>query len=315
MTCAPSRRRSASCSRWVAEWCARRLVRRLPSTFISTASPTFTLPLVTLPRWTNRSPTLRCVSVTAMVAPLAGDQLRRCRPSGRRTRRRTASGWRSARSRRLPWRDFTSAPFFEQRDDLAFRLLGRVAEELGGAEALAQVEPHRFGRRLARAGPGRARALALLLELGVEAVDIDLDAAVAQDRLREVEREAAAVVQLERDRAGAACRPWSGRRRRRPRFPVPCRPALERLLEAGLLQLQRLGDQRLRRGSAPHRPGPSAATSAGTSFHISGSVQPMMVRMAHGAAHDPAQHIAAAFVRRQHAIGDQERGRSADGRR
>ena len=30
--------------------------------------------------------------------------------------------------------------------------------------------------------------------------------------------------------------------------------------------------------------------------------------MAHGAAHDPAQHIAAALVRGQHAVGDQERG-------
>jgi hypothetical protein len=29
--------------------------------------------------------------------------------------------------------------------------------------------------------------------------------------------------------------------------------------------------------------------------------------MAHGAAHDPTQHIAAAFVRRQHAVRDQER--------
>ena len=32
--------------------------------------------------------------------------------------------------------------------------------------------------------------------------------------------------------------------------------------------------------------------------------------MAHGAAHDAAQHVAAALVRRQHAVGDQERGRA-----
>ena len=43
----------------------------MPSTFISTASPTFTSPLVTLPRCTNRSPTLRWTSLTAMVAPFA----------------------------------------------------------------------------------------------------------------------------------------------------------------------------------------------------------------------------------------------------
>jgi hypothetical protein len=34
------------------------------------------------------------------------------------------------------------------------------------------------------------------------------------------------------------------------------------------------------------------------------------LRMAHRAAHDPAQHIAAALVRRQHAVGDQEGGRA-----
>ena len=32
--------------------------------------------------------------------------------------------------------------------------------------------------------------------------------------------------------------------------------------------------------------------------------------MAHGAAHDAAEHIAAALVRRQHAVGDQERRRA-----
>src|SRR6266851_5385559 len=30
------------------------------------------------------------------------------------------------------------------------------------------------------------------------------------------------------------------------------------------------------------------------------------LRMAHGAAHDPPQHIAAAFIRGQHAVGDQK---------
>ena len=34
------------------------------------------------------------------------------------------------------------------------------------------------------------------------------------------------------------------------------------------------------------------------------------VGVAHGAAHDPAQHVAAALVRGQHAVGDQERGRA-----
>ena len=39
MTCSPSRRRSASCSKWVTEWLARSRRRRRPSTLSSTASP------------------------------------------------------------------------------------------------------------------------------------------------------------------------------------------------------------------------------------------------------------------------------------
>jgi hypothetical protein len=45
----------------------------------------------------------------------------------------------------------------QQRLHDAFGLLGVVAEELGGADLLAQREPDGLGRRLARARPGRAR--------------------------------------------------------------------------------------------------------------------------------------------------------------
>src|SRR5688572_29050071 len=192
----------------------------------------------------------------------------------------------------------------EQRDDLAFRLLGRVAEELGGAEALAQVEPHRFGRRLAGAGPGRARALALLLQLDVEAVDIHLDAAVAQDRLREVERKAAAVAELERDRAAELA--VLGQAAARDRAFQFLEAGAQGLLEAALFQLQRLGDDRLRADELliglAH-----LLDQRGYQFPHQRLDAADLVRVAHGAAHDPAQHIAAPFVRREDAIRDQER--------
>ena len=93
VTCVPSRRRSASCSRWVAEWLARSAVRRSPSTRSSTTSPTAILPLVTVPRWTWRSPSFFWVSRMAISVPPALN-MTPCRPSGRRTRRRTGSDWR-----------------------------------------------------------------------------------------------------------------------------------------------------------------------------------------------------------------------------
>ena len=85
--------------------------------------------------------------------------------------------------------------------------------------------------------------------------------------------------------------------------------ALQSLAEAGLLELERLGHQRLgadqlrislshlahqRRHELPHQ-------------RIAG---PEQLGVSHGAAHDAAEHITAPFVRRQHAVGDQE-GRRA----
>jgi hypothetical protein len=127
--------------------------------------------------------------------------------------------------------------------------------------------------------------------------------ASAQHVLREIEREAIGVVEPERDLAG----------QRRARSDLAdlvveqAEAAAEGLLEPGLLELQRLGDQRLgagelriglageldqRRHELPHH-------RLGRAHHVG---------VAHGAAHDAAEHVAAALVRRQDAVGDQERG-------
>ena len=197
----------------------------------------------------------------------------------------------------------TSTPSLTMAPNDALGRLGLVAEEFGGADPLAQAVPDRLGRGFARPGPGAAGLGALARHRGVEAVDVDRQAARAQRVLGEVEREAVGVVELEGGLAGK-----HAALRQRPRLVLEdCEPARERGAKARLLELERLGDQRLgaeelriglahlarqRRHEAPHQ-------------RIARSEN---LGVAHGAAHDPAQHVAAALVRRQHAVGDQKGG-------
>ena len=164
--------------------------------------------------------------------------------------------------------------------------------------------------RLAGARPGRARLLALLLHGVVEGRDVDADAARPQRVLGQIERKAVGVVERERGLAVehvALLERLAG-------LVEDRKPALQRVAEADLLELQRLGDQRF--GAMQFRIG--LAHLAHQHRH-----QPPHQRLlgaeqfgvAHGAAHDAAEHIAAAFVRRQHAVGDQERRWRADDRR
>ena len=73
-----------------------------------------------------------------------------------------------------------------------------IAQKLRLADALLDGEPHAFIRRLARARPRGAALLALAFHGRVEAVRVHFQAAPAQDVLREIEREAERVVELER---------------------------------------------------------------------------------------------------------------------
>ena len=108
---------------------------------------------------------------------------------------------------------------------------------------LAQAEPHRLGRRIARAGPGGARLLALALHGGVEAFGVDGDAARLERVLGQVERKAVGVVERER---GLALEPVAALEAA-ALLVEDGEAALERLAEAGLLELERFGDQRLAR--------------------------------------------------------------------
>ena len=182
---------------------------------------------------------------------------------------------------------------------------GLVAEELGGADLLAQREPDRLGRRLARSDPAPARFLALPLHRRREALDRHPAALTAQHVLGQIERETEGVVEPEGDLAGQR---RAGAEPRRLLFEQ-AQPAVEHLLEVGFLEPQCFRDQRLRaqqfgiggahllhqrRHQPPHQRIPAAE-------HM---------RVPHRPAHDPAQHIAAPLLARQHAVGDQE-GRGA----
>ena len=186
--------------------------------------------------------------------------------------------------------------------DLRLGALVLVAEELGRSDHLAQLEPDALLGLIAGALPARPGLGALALHRRIEAGEIHGHAARAQRILGEIERKAVGIVQLERGLAGqlAACGEVRGR------LLKQAQAALERALKARLLQLQDLGDQRLR----AHQLGERLA-HLGDQHRHQAPHQRLLgaqhVGVAHRAAHDPAQHVAAPIVRRHDAVGDQER--------
>ena len=130
----------------------------------------------------------------------------------------------------------------DESDDLARRGLRLVAEELGRAGLLLQLEPDRLGRRLAGALPRLARLGLLPLHRRAEGLGVDADAARAQRVLGQVEGKAEGVVELERGVAGQhrALLEIAGRVLEQPEA------LFKRPLEALLFELERLGNERLR---------------------------------------------------------------------
>ncbi len=194
----------------------------------------------------------------------------------------------------------------DDRQDLALGDVGFVAEELGRADFFAQLEPQRVGRGLARADPAFARLRALPLHRGIEPGRLDLAAAPAQHVLGEVQGEAERVVEPERDLARERLRPMPSRA---SSSSTQAQAAPEHVLEAHFFELQRLGDERL----GAHELGKCRAHLPHQRRHEAPQqrlLRAQDVRVPHGAAHDPAQHVAASFLRRQHAVGDEERGRA-----
>ncbi len=150
-----------------------------------------------------------------------------------------------------------------------------------------------------------ARFGALALHRRIEARGLDLAAAPAQHVLGQVQGKAVRVVKPERDLARKILTLAEPRL-----FLVEkTQAAAEHVLEAPFLELQRLGDE----GFRAHELGKCRAHLPHEGRHEAPDERLLAaedVRVAHGAAHDPAQHVAAPFLRRQHAIGDEERRRA-----
>ncbi len=145
----------------------------------------------------------------------------------------------------------------------------------------------------------RARPRALLVHRRLEARHVDAHAALAADVGGQVHREAVGVVELEYRLAVEQFLAGSERRLEQ-RHAV-----LQRLGEALFLLAQDVGDPVLRRAKLRI----SVAHRLVQVFH-----QPVeerlllaeLVAVSNGAAHDPAQDIAASLVSRNHAVDDQE---------
>src|SRR6478672_8700867 len=152
-----------------------------------------------------------------------------------------------------------------QRGNDALCALRLVTEKFRRADFLAQAEPDRFLRRLARSRPGCPRLRALTLHGVGEGSDIDRNPARTQRILREIKRKSIGVVERESSVAVE-------HRTLLEAFALLVEDgeaALEHAPEAGLLELEGLGDQGLR------------AEQLGVT---------------HGTPHDAAQDVAAPFV-------------------
>ena len=189
-----------------------------------------------------------------------------------------------------------------QCGDLPLGDLGIVAQELRRPALIGKIKPDRGIGCLARAGPSRTRLGLLRIHRGIKAGCIDRAALFAQRILRQIQREAEGVVKLERRLTGKG-------------LPIgklgqlifkQLEPAIQRGAETLFFQLQCLGDQRLR--AAQLRIGLAHLGDQRRHQLMHHRVfRTEQMRMAHRAAHDQAQHIAAPLVRGHHAIGNQER--------
>ena len=205
---------------------------------------------------------------------------------------------RIARSGRLHF-----GPVLHQRDDLRLARGGSVAGELGRADAFGDVEPHFAVRGLSAALPRGAGGGLLLGHGGVETGLVHADAARAQRVLGQVIGETVSVIEPERGfaRQVVALAQFAGR------FVQQLEAIGQRAAELHFLALQRFLDQRL--GAAQFGIGSAHfRDQRGNQPVHQRLLRAQQVRVAHRPAHDPAQHIAAPFVRRQHAVRQQEAG-------
>ena len=197
------------------------------------------------------------------------------------------------------------SPIADQSVDLPLRRFGVITEELGDAMRLGEFVPDVGVLGIARTGPGGAGLLALLVHRGLETRHVHRATLFAQGVLGEIEGKAVGVVQLE----GSRTRQGGAFRKVRQLVIQQPQPAVQSGAEARFFQPQRLLNEALRAVKLRI----SDAHLLHQSWHQlehDRILRAQHMRVAHGAAHDAAQNIAAPLVRRHHPIGNQERGRA-----
>ena len=196
---------------------------------------------------------------------------------------------------------FDGLPAGDDGQDFGFGRFRGIAEKFGGAERVAQFEPDAFGSGVAGAAPGGARAFALFRHGGVETVHVNRAVPLAQRILGEVERKSVGIVKAERNF------PWQ-----RFTFAEACdlfaeqsEAAFQHGAETGLFELQGFGSETF--GAAEFGIGSAHLTHQSWHEFVEHCVaRTHHVQVAHGAPHDTAKHVAAAFIGWQHTIGNEK---------
>ena len=193
------------------------------------------------------------------------------------------------------------SPCGHQTHQFSCRLRQIVTDKRAGAQALANGEPLCRRARLARARPSLPRLIFLTLHRRVETVQVNLDPPVAKRILGKIQREAIGVIELERRLSGQT-RTLPQRRGGliQQHHAASKGTAEPLLLLAQGLDYHRLGTTQFGIGVS-HLGGERRHEAVHQQFF---GAQEM--RMAHGPAHDPAQHIAAALVGRRDPVSHQE---------
>ena len=158
---------------------------------------------------------------------------------------------------------------------------------------------------LAMDATGRLGPLALLGHLRLEPGEVDGDAALGGDLLGQFEREAVRVVEGEGRRTGQHA---AGGTSVVAELALEDRQAVaQRVAEVLLLLAEHADDEVALAGDV----------GIGVAHHVDGDLGELgeddlvgaeEVGVAHGAADDPAQHVAARLVGREHPVGDEHRG-------
>ena len=197
------------------------------------------------------------------------------------------------------------AAIFDQCEHLRFGGVGRVTGEFGRADALGDIEPHLAVSGLAAALPRRAGSCLLLGHRRIEPGTVHRDPARTQRILGQIVGKAERVIEFERGFAGqlGACAQLAGG------FLKQLESIGERAAKLHFLARQGLLDQGLRAAQfgigLPHLGHQSRHQPVHQRI-----LRAEQMRVAHCAAHDPAQHITASLAGRQHPVSQQEADRA-----